>query len=128
VKYRNSNTVELYSLSCPFVMLFTVIYNNNNSYKSNNTLCGYSFILLHIFWRFSYTLSHILHNNISIDICPHILQWFYKIIMCVLKSHSQVWWYMSIIPTLGRLSQEHWRFEASLGYMIRPCLKSKTKQ
>jgi hypothetical protein len=29
---------------------------------------------------------------------------------------GQVWWYIPVIPTLGRLRQEDLKFEASLGY------------
>jgi hypothetical protein len=33
------------------------------------------------------------------------------------------WWYMTIIPTVGKLRQEDKKFETSLGYMVRPCSK-----
>jgi hypothetical protein len=32
---------------------------------------------------------------------------------------------MPIIPALGKLSQLHHKFEASLGYIERPCLQKK---
>jgi hypothetical protein len=38
---------------------------------------------------------------------------------------SQTWWYISIIPALGRLWQEDLKFKASLGYIVAQ--KTKTK-
>jgi hypothetical protein len=35
---------------------------------------------------------------------------------------------MSIIPALMKVRQESSEFQAILGYIVRPCLKTKTKQ
>jgi hypothetical protein len=39
-----------------------------------------------------------------------------------------VWWYITVIPALGRLRQEDHEFE-ELGYQLRSCLhKDKTRK
>lgn len=37
-----------------------------------------------------------------------------------------VCWLRLVIPAQGRLKQEDPKFETNLGYIIRPCLKTKT--
>jgi hypothetical protein len=39
------------------------------------------------------------------------------------KGYAQEWWYIVVIPALGRLSQEDLEFKFSLGYKARHCLK-----
>jgi hypothetical protein len=34
-----------------------------------------------------------------------------------------VWWYMPVIPVLGRLRQEDQEFEANVESIVRPCLQ-----
>jgi hypothetical protein len=49
----------------------------------------------------------------------------YKIVKNIF---SQVWWYMPIIPALGRLRQKDLSLKASLGYMGRPPHQTTTKE
>jgi hypothetical protein len=44
------------------------------------------------------------------------------------KCHIQAWWHMPVIPALRRLRQEDCTVRASLGCILRHCLKNKTKQ
>jgi hypothetical protein len=38
-----------------------------------------------------------------------------------------VWWHTPVIPGVRRLRQENHQFEASMGYIVKPCLKTTTK-
>jgi hypothetical protein len=38
---------------------------------------------------------------------------------------SQMWWFMPVIPALGRLRQKDWKFEVSMDYIARLWLKTK---
>jgi hypothetical protein len=38
-----------------------------------------------------------------------------------------VWWFTPIISELRRLKQEAYKFNASLGYMVSPCLNKIKK-
>jgi hypothetical protein len=38
---------------------------------------------------------------------------------------SQAWWRMPAIAVLKRLRWEDYKFKASLGYTVRPCLKNQ---
>jgi hypothetical protein len=40
---------------------------------------------------------------------------------------GQPWWFMPVIPALRRLRQGDSKFEVSLGYTVRSCLKNQTK-
>jgi hypothetical protein len=41
-------------------------------------------------------------------------------------THSWAWWYTPVIPALRKAQQEDCKFEASLDYIVRPCLKTTT--
>jgi hypothetical protein len=38
---------------------------------------------------------------------------------------SPAWWHTPVIPALGRLRQGELKFQANLGYRVRPYLKIK---
>jgi hypothetical protein len=50
-----------------------------------------------------------------------------KVDIIKVKNVIPVWWYMPIIPLLGRLVEKDHNFKGSLSYLVRPCLE-KTKQ
>lgn len=43
------------------------------------------------------------------------------------SNSSQVWWFRLLIPTLGKLKQEDFKFEASMGYTVRWSQREKNK-
>jgi hypothetical protein len=42
-------------------------------------------------------------------------------------SKSLAWWCIPVIPALEKQRQEDQKFETSLGYIVRSCLKTKQK-
>jgi hypothetical protein len=88
-----------------------------------------SLVLLHT-WAL---INLIPFNNFGSQFSPYgrrvwtkFFQQWYSVYLLQEIINSQAWWYMPIIPTLSRLRQEkRVKFEACLGYTVRPHLKKK---
>jgi hypothetical protein len=45
-------------------------------------------------------------------------------LQCIHKKSCQAWWCTPAIPAFGRLRPEDFKFNITLGYMVRPCLNN----
>jgi hypothetical protein len=64
-----------------------------------------------------------------------LLSWNLQLDLYYEKQHgklgtvlSQTWWFTPVIAALGKLRQEVLEFKASLGYITRSYLKTKSKE
>jgi hypothetical protein len=54
-------------------------------------------------------------------------QIYFVLVSSRYSTFFQVWWYIPVIPALGRLAKEDHEFEASLGYIAGHNLKIQEK-
>lgn len=47
--------------------------------------------------------------------------------LCQQNSGMYQVWYMPVIQALGSLSQEAWKFQASLGFIVKPHLEEQNR-
>jgi hypothetical protein len=76
---------------------------------------GYMFIVQKI--QYKVVKSLCIDNIPSVQFLSSLYKWM---------SLSQAQWCRPVTPALRRLSKEDHKFEASLGYLVRPCLRKTT--
>jgi hypothetical protein len=85
------------------------IPETNNSWLLNNFITAYCY---------NYSIALVVAVNLFLCI-------IYK--LNFIGKNGQAWWCTPIIPAVRRQRQEDQAFKASLGYIVRSCLKKQTK-
>jgi hypothetical protein len=57
----------------------------------------------------------------------NLIELIYFFLLTVIKDDLGGW-LLPVILTLGRLRKEGYEFDASMGYIVRSCLKTKTSE
>jgi hypothetical protein len=59
---------------------------------------------------------------------PWVMDSFSSTTLTIFFNLSLVWWHNPVISALRKLRQEDLNFKASLGYIVRNCLKNQTNK